>query len=244
MLTYYVQNGWLDRPVRSVYRRPRGALGWQQAVISLQTLLGAALVVGGRTALELQGFAHYISREVRAVYLYGPRKPPPWLAKLGLPQRFIYRNSGRLFQNEPPTRSFAWNTRSGESRDFERLQGGGPTSMAWGQWDWPLALSHPERAYLELLDELPKQESFDHADKLMEGAVNFSPRRLQDLLVNCRSVKVKRLFFFFADRHQHRWLKRLDSEAVDFGSGNRTLVKNGRFDSKYLLMVPKDLDAH
>ncbi|WP_442869597.1 type IV toxin-antitoxin system AbiEi family antitoxin domain-containing protein [Bradyrhizobium sp. CCBAU 11386] len=36
---------------------------------------------------------------------------------------------------------------------------------------------------------------------------------MQKLLKDCAGVKVKRLFFF-ADRHKHPWLKRLDKEAV------------------------------
>ena len=244
---YYVKSGWRDQPVRGIYRRRRGRPGWQQVVISLQTLLGRALVVGGRTALEVQGFAHYLAQDVRTVCLYGPDKPPYWLDRLELPQRFVYRKSGRLFRNEPPIRSLgslAPNIQGGESRDCEHIQGGDLTSMAWGQWDWPLTLSRPERAYLELLDELPRQESFHQADKLMEGAVNFSPRRLRKLLGECRSVKVKRLFFFFADRHGHSWLKRLDKAAIDFGSGKRMLFKGGRLDQDYLITVPEDIDAH
>ena len=37
-------------------------------------------------------------------------------------------------------------------------------------------------------------------DKLFEGLTNLSPHRLMALLGDCRSVKVKRLFFFFAAR--------------------------------------------
>jgi hypothetical protein len=55
----YVSAGWLEQPARQVYRRPRGSLGWQQVVISLQTLLRCRLTVGGRTALELEGYAHW-----------------------------------------------------------------------------------------------------------------------------------------------------------------------------------------
>ncbi len=244
---YYVKTGWLEQPMRGLYRRPRGTLGWQQVVISLQTLLGRSLVVGGRTALELQGYAHYLSRDVGTVCLYGPVKPPTWLGRLDLPQRFVYSNSARLFREEPRTRnptSLARTAQGGDRHDFEPLRGRDLTSMAWGQWDWPLTLSRAERAYLELLDELPRYESFHQADKLMEGAVNFSPRRLQKLLVDCHSVKVKRLFFFFADRHGHSWLKRLDKAAVDFGRGKRMLVKGGRLDPNYLITVPEDIDAH
>ncbi len=63
----YVTAGWLEQPTRQVYRRQRGSLNWQQAVISLQKLLDQNLIVGGRTALELQGFAHYFIQETKEV---------------------------------------------------------------------------------------------------------------------------------------------------------------------------------
>ena len=245
--TYYTKTGWLDQPARGVYRRTRGTLGWQQVVISLQTLLEQPLIVGGRTALEVQGFSHYLAQEVQTVHLYGPVKPPSWLAKLNLPQSFVYHNSRALFRNEPISvglTSLAWDIARGEGRDVNRLQGGDVTTLAWGQWDWPLTLSTPERAYLEMLDELPASETFHQADMILQGAANFSPRRLQKLLADCTSVKVKRLFFYFADRHQHAWRKRLDKDAIDFGSGKRMLVRGGHLDPVYLITVPEGLDAH
>jgi hypothetical protein len=60
--------------------------------------------------------------------------------------------------------------------------------------------------------------------------------------VDCRSIKVKRLFFFFADRHQHAWLKYLDKNAVDLGKGKRMLVPGGRLDPTYQITVPGDLN--
>jgi hypothetical protein len=57
------------------------------------------------------------------------------------------------------------------------------------------------------------------------------------------SVKVKRLFFFFADRHQHAWLERLDRDAIDLGVGKRMLVKGGKLNKPYQITVPEDLDA-
>jgi hypothetical protein len=245
---YYSKSGWLDQPYRGVYRRKRGQMNWQQVVISLQTILDhSPLIVGGRTALELQGFAHYLSPEIREVHLYGPKPPPPWVHKLGLQQRFHYHNSRKLFRNDPITfglGSLAVDVDSASRRDLTEFQGGDVTSMAWGQWDWPLTLSTPERAILELLDELPAHESFYQADKLMEGLSSLSPKRLQKLLIDCASIKVKRLFFFFADRHHHAWLKRLDKSSIGLGAGKRMLAKGGRLDPTYLITVPEDLDAN
>jgi hypothetical protein len=245
LLSHYVGSGWLEQPTRGVYWRARGELKWQFVVISLQTLLEHPLLVGGRTALELQGYAHYLSREVKEVHLHGPKRPPGWLHKLPLETRFVYHNSRKLFRNDPITRgltSLSWNLAADEKRSNDPTHGSWIV-QPWGQWDWPLTLATPERAFLELLDELPHRESFHQADMLMEGLANLSPRRLQKLLADCRSVKVKRLFFFFADRHQHSWLKRLDRHAIDLGEGKRMLVKNGRLDKAYQITVPEDLDG-
>lgn len=241
----YVAFGWLEQPARRVYRRPRGTLSWEQAVISLQTLLEVPVVAGGRTALELQGFAHYLAREQKEVHLYGRKPPPLWLHKLPLSVRFVFHNSDRLFRNDPITRgltSLSWNLQTSASASNDPLQAG-LTIQPWGHWDWPLTLSTPERAVLELLDELPDSESFHQADKLMEGLTNLSPRRLQKLLEDCKSVKVKRLFFFLADRHNHAWLKRIDRQLVDLGKGKRLLVRGGKLDQVYGITVPEDLDA-
>ena len=106
---------------------------------------------------------------------------------------------------------------------------------------WPIRLSSLERAVLELLDELPDHQSFHEVDMLMEGLSNLSPSRLQQVLETCRSVKVKRLFFFFADRHQHAWLKHINRNTIDLGSGKRVLAKNGRLDPTYGITVPEEL---
>jgi hypothetical protein len=202
-------------------------------------------IVGGRTALELQGFAHFLAREQKEVHLYGRKTPPVWLHKLPLSERFVFHNSDRLFRNDPITRgitSLSWNLKTGASISNDPMQAG-LTIQPWGHWDWPLTLSTPERAVLELLDELPDRESFHQADKLMEGLTNLSPRRLQKLLEDCKSVKVKRLFFFLADRHGHTWLKRIERERIDLGKGKRLLVRGGTLDATYGITVPEDLDA-
>ena len=231
----YVARGWLDQVARGVYRRPAPTLQgkarserlrWQPVVISLQTLLGCSYTVGGRTALEMQGFAHYLSAGHREIHLYGTRKPPGWIFKLKLDDRFVFHNSDRLFKSE-------------RMRLLERSY----IRQPWGQWEWPLTMSSPERAILELLDEVPQRETFHQADVLMEGLRNLSPRRLQTLLNVCHSIKVKRLFLWFAERHQHPWLKKLEREHIDLGKGKRMLVRGGKLDPKFKITVPGSIDA-
>jgi len=221
----YVSAGWLESPARRVYRRSRTPLTWQQAVISLQTVLEYPLTVGGRTALEQQGYAHYLSAAVREVHLYGPKRPPTWLTDLPLDMDFRWHNSLRLFPGDadaPPEPS--------------------PVMVSTGGLaTYPIRYASKERAVLELLDELPEHESFQQVDALMEGMSDLSPRRLQTLLEACASVKVKRLFLFFADRHRNAWRARLDTSRVDLGSGKRVLVKGGKLDPRYNITVPADL---
>lgn len=233
----YVSSGWLQQPARGVFRRPQGQVSWEQAVISLQTLMAYPLTVGGRTALELQGYAHYLPQSQKVIHLYCDNKSPSWLHKLPLKERFITHNRMRLWPNTGhsyPTLPLATETKEGKVLE------GGFRVMHWGQWKWPLLISTAERAYLELLDELPDAETFHMADVMMEGLVNISPRRMQILLETVKSIKVKRLFFFFADRHRHQWLSRIDKESVDLGTGKRMLVKGGKLVPEYLITVPEE----
>jgi hypothetical protein len=246
LVSHYVSSGRLEQPTRGVYRKPRGELTWQQAVISLQTiLLDDPLYVGGRTALELQGYAHYLRQKTKTVHLHSKQPLPTWLAKLPLDVRFVRRNSLRLFKNDPITyglSSLKFDVARNSGTSNDPLQRG-LTYQPWGHWDWPLTLSAPERAILELLDELPDHESFHQVDMLMEGLTNLSPRRLAKLLADCKSIKVKRLFFFFADRHPHAWHRHLKKKDVDLGSGKRLLVKGGKLDPTYLITVPEVMDG-
>jgi len=239
LLSHYAHTGWLSQPAPGVYRRPRGALSWEQVVIPLQGFLDCPLTVGGRTALELHGCAHYLPYRERQVHLCGPKPPPWWLKHLPLGMHFHDHNDGRLFRKYRV------------AAELERMRPGGAgakeapdlslTERPWPPWGWKLFLSTPERAVLELPDELPGQETFHQVDVLMQGMTRLSPRRLQKLLTECKSVKVKRLFFFYAGRHAHVWLKPINGQKFDLGTGKRMLVNGGRFDQTYRINVPRDL---
>ena len=236
----YLAAGRLEQPARGVYRRPRGELSWEQVVISLQVLMEVPVTVGGRTALELQGYAHYLSHARKEVHLYGDPRLPGWTRKLPLQTHFAMHNRARLFPGfSGKLPSYSLDGR--KPMDTRASLPGALRVLPWGQWQWPLVVSTPERAVLELLDELPDRESFHQVDALVEGLATLSPRRLQDLLTECRSIKVKRLFLFFADRHNHSWFRKLDTKAVDLGKGKRMLATGGVLDSRYQITVPEDL---
>jgi len=240
----YVMNGWLLSLARGVYRRPAASetdepLPWQQLMVSFNTLLNLPVSVGARTALELQGFAHYLAvGGPLEVHLYRNGRMPGWVSHVPVNTRIVFHSALRLFQSGeiPPYDSKADPT-------APALMKAGLTLQSWGHRNWQLAVSTPERAMLELLDEVPGHETFHQADVLMEGLRNLSPLRLHTLLTDCKSVKVKRLFFWFAERHNHAWLQKLDRAGIDFGKGKRMLVRGGKLDSKYGITVPESLDA-
>ncbi|MFN7924040.1 MAG: type IV toxin-antitoxin system AbiEi family antitoxin domain-containing protein [Bryobacteraceae bacterium] len=237
----YVLSGWLLSLARGVYTRPvpyesKRRLPWQQLAISLGSLLDVPVAVGGRTALELHGFSHYLAANgPREVQLYAKHDLPRWVWRVPVSAPLVVHKTTRLF-----TKAGTIPSAAAAASATDMLARSGLAHQPWGHAGWTLTVSTPERAMLELLDELPNRETFHQADVLMEGLRNLSPRRLQALLVDCKSVKVKRLFFWFAERHGHAWLRRLDRSKIDLGKGKRMLVRGGKLDSKYDITVPKN----
>jgi hypothetical protein len=141
-----------------VYCRPTPvdaakAMTWEGVVVSLQTLQKAKFVVGGRRALEVQGFSHYLSSAPqREVHLYGTGTRPGWVRKLNLENQLVFHNAKRLFANDVDLDV------DNDSKD--PLARSSHTRQKWGKWDWPLVLLSSERAVLELLDEKPELETF------------------------------------------------------------------------------------
>jgi hypothetical protein len=235
----YVDRGWLERIGPRVYRRPsqltKASLRWDVVVLSLQQVMHKPVHVGGRTAVELSGYAHYVEAgDNSRVYLYGVGLPS-WLAKLPISAQFETRSLGLFANSNSGVEAKRYDMRSGEaSGSLKYVESTSP-------WEWSLTMSVPERAILEMMDELPHRESFHQVDVVMEGLANLRPQLLGKLLRECRSVKVKRLFLWYADRHGHAWFKHLDLSAVDLGKGKRQLVPQGHFDPRYQITLPMEL---
>ena len=57
----YVQSGWLNAVGSRVYARPGEPVTWEGVVLGLQKLAQLRLHIGGVSALNRQGLAHYLS---------------------------------------------------------------------------------------------------------------------------------------------------------------------------------------
>lgn len=231
----YARRGWLQHVAHGLYRRPvqpesataEDAQDWKILVLSLQRVMNYPVHVGAMTALQQRGYAHYLRLSgSEPVFLYGDAIPG-WVKKTSTNARLALR-SLKLFGD------------SSLGVDDEQAAEGDTVSNAARWWNWPLRTSTPERAILEALDELPDHESFHTLDVTFESLATLRPRRLAALLSQCTSVKVKRLFFVFADRHDHAWRKHLSADSIALGKGDRSLVKGGRLHPRYRITVPPE----
>jgi len=215
----YVNSHWLEKLTRGAYMRPNSLLEWQGVVLGLQALLKLPLHVGGLTALNLQGYAHYLPLAGESkIHLYGSKKLPSWIKSIDIDQEFVL-NSRSLFDEEVNELGFK------QSETKVR--------------DWTLKVSAPERAILEVLYHVENGGiSFQHANELFEGLTTLRPKLVNSLLQSCKSNKAVRLFLFLADYNQHSWSKKLQSAGL-VGKGKMQIVKGGRFDKRYRITVPE-----
>ena len=215
----YEKTSWVRRIGRGAYAREGDKVEWTGGLYALQEQLGLPIHVGGKTALALQGYAHFLpmGKGITVTLFAFPNvKLPLWFKQYrwGVKLRYTTTN---LFM----------------SQDKHGL-----TQKDMGSY--AVRGSTPERAMMEVLYEVPKRESYEEAKLLMEGLTTLRPRLVQALLEDCTSVKVKRLFMVLAESCKHAWVKKLDLSQVEFGKGKRMLVKGGRLDSTYNITVPEN----
>ena len=213
----YEKTAWLQRVGQGAYAKAGDKVEWTGGVYAIQEQMKLPVHVGAKTALQMQGYAHFLPLgKGSTVSLFGPPdvKLPAWFKqhRWGVKVRYTTTNlfAGQAIQ--------------------------GLTKKELGPYS--IKLSSPERAIMEVLYGVPQVDSYEEARLLMEGLTTLRPRLVQALLETCASVKVKRLFMFLAENCKHGWVSKVDLSKVDFGKGKRALVKGGRFDAKYQITVP------
>lgn len=212
---------------KGLYTRGIATPIWQSVAYTLQVILQTDFIIGGFFALELKGFSHYLpnSRNV-TVHLYGNNKLPVWTKEIVKNIFFVKHTRTSLFAEMDKSLSEKYTT-----------------TIPWKDSMEALKISTPERACLEMLDQVPDRISFEHADQLIQGMTTLSPRALQELLEICSNIKVKRLFLWFAKRHNYIWFTKLNLEKIKLGSGKRVIEKGGELDKSYLITVPKNFES-
>jgi len=218
LLTKYKKSGWVQSFGRGAYTLYGDKVEWPGALYALQTQLGLNVHPGGKTALEIKGYAHYLPTGKRKIFLYGKQGQflPNWFKGERLNVDIVITR----------TNLFPEKSQEGLSEFKER--------------DFSIRISSPERSAMEMLHLVPGKVGFDEASLIMGNLATLRSEIVQRLLVMCRSIKVKRLFMFMAEKHGHPWVSDLDVSRLDLGKGKRMIVPNGRLDRKYRITVPRD----
>lgn len=220
----YVQGKWLISLGRGVFARPQVEVTWEGLVLGMQHFAGLSYHVGGVSALNRQGYAHYLPLAgERVIHLWGQGKVPAWVKAVSLPEVLQF-HTVQLFDVSVAEM--------------------GVVAVPSGVRDWPLHVSGPERAIMEVFHQVRDTESsFIHAAELFEGLTSLRPDVVNKLLQHCRNLKVKRLFLFMAKQFSYPWVNRIAKDQVELGSGKRVIVKGGKLDKQYMITVPERFNA-
>ena len=214
---YYLKSGWLESYGVGAFKRPNENVQWTGALNSLQRQTKLPVHAGGLTSISLQGLSHYVRMEKESLYLFSPQyvKLPKWFLNQDWSNQIMHVKTKFL-----PAKSALFDY----SQDGIKLQ-----------------ISSPERAILECLYQTPDRFDIVECYQILEGLANLRPTILQELLENCNSIKIKRLFLFMASKANHQWLDYVDQSRIELGTGDRVIVKGGVYISKYKISVPKEL---
>ena len=214
----YRKSNWLKSIGKGAMLKSNDPLVLTGALSALQNIENMNIHIGGRSALELQGLAHYlqINNPETTLFVNGRKNLPIWFTNNDWNRKTkLFRLS--LFEDE----TFGMT-------DFQ-------------EGELTMSISNPARAIMECLALCPENFPLPESFELMEGLASLRPAKVQELLENCKSVKVKRLFLYFAEKANHSWFKYLDIKKIYLGVGNRSLVENGVLVSKYKLVLPNEL---
>jgi hypothetical protein len=217
LLAKYRRSGWLQSFGRGAYVLPGDRVEWQGALYAVQSQLGLEIHAGGKTALELKGYGHYVPAGKKRVFFYAKPRVilPAWFKgeRLGVDLVLIRTNLFSEHNHE--------------------------VFSEWKEREFSIRIASPERAAMEMLNLVPAKVGFDEALLVMEALTTLRPDVVQSLLEACCSVKVKRLFMYISEKHGHPWVGKLNQSRVDFGRGKRMIVSGGEFDVKYQITVPR-----
>jgi hypothetical protein len=215
---HYKKSQWLTAIDTGVMVRTGEIPTLTGALASLNEQDNKHFVVGAMSALEMQGFSHYLPMGKKTMILFS-------LKDERLPAWFLKRD---------------WNVvlRHFTTECFSHELGIETVS----QEGFKLYVSSTARAFLECLHLSPKYYNLTDLYYVMEMLSLLHPAKVQELLEDCKSIKVKRLFLYMAEKAGHDWLKMLDLSRISVGTGKRAIVKNGVYNAKYQITIPKELE--
>lgn len=216
----YVKTGWLKRIAYGIYKLSDNTPTLYGALASYKKQSDGIYRIGASSALEMQGYTHYVSIGTPSAYIFTPKnhRLPKWLTSIKW-DRTLLEFSTKVFDGEKGVKTV----------DFDNLK---------------LAVSSPELAIMECLQLSPEYYDLMDVFYLMEMLTTLRSTLVTQLLEQCSSVKVKRLFLYMAEKSKHAWYNRLELKNIALGSGPRSFVKGGVKIAKYNIVIPKELASY
>lgn len=213
----YLQSGWIETMGVGAYKKPKEAIYWPGGLATLQSQLLLNIHLGGPTAFSVRGGAHYVRFGKEQIFLFSPLKErlPKWFID------FSWENPIRHIKTSILPRELGISIFKHENLEIK--------------------VSSPERAILECLHVSPKEFDLLECYQILESQLTLRPDLMQQLLVSCHSVRVKRLFLYMAKKANLPVIRYIDCKKIDLGSGDRSIVKNGIYDATYKISIPKEL---
>lgn len=230
----YVRSGWLQALPGQAYLRPGAPLTWPAALYAAQQM-GIPVHVGHLSALSTHGLTHYqVLGGQDVLHLYLLFRPPTWLDEL--PEQVIWHRE-KVVQEKAEWVFPEPGTLRQPADDPPVSHKLGVTTAP--RLSWPVYVSTPERAALELAAGLTRGESWDTAYETFTGLTMLRPALVRDLLLACTRVVTRRVFLHLAQASNHAWLPHVDLTDVDLGKGDRQVVPGGRLDPVWRITVPR-----
>lgn len=209
----YRKNGWIRPLGRGAFVKKGTIPMFDSAVEALQTQLLLPVHLGGKSALsQRHNIDHFLRFKKIKGELFAPNKTviPLWFKK-------TFKDEYNLVLSD-----FLPNELGIEIME---------------QADCKIKISSPERAFLELLYSVPQKTSTKEAYQLLELLPTLRPKLLHELLSQCKSIKVNRLFLYLASELKPDWLDPIDINQINLGTGVRTIDKLGVYNKEYNLVV-------
>jgi hypothetical protein len=220
LLRNYRKSRWLEAIGNGAMIRRNDPVDYLGAVNALQQQMNMTIHPGANTALSMLGKTHYLDLGGNVVYLFGKEKErlPAW-----------FKNHNWGVEIRLITSSFLPSDAGLIEKEHKSFS---------------VKIASAARAMMECLYLAPQSQNILECFQIMQGLTNLPPKTIQDLLENCGSVKVKRLFLYLAEKAGHAWFSHLNINQINLGHGNRSLASNGTYVSKYKLTVPKELEQN
>lgn len=217
LLNRYKKSNWLEAIGNGAMLKSGDTPTVEGAIYALQHQANLTIHPAAKTALQLAGKAHYLSFSQQEYILFGAsnEKLPTWLKKYPWKLNIKYTSSNFL-----------------------------PDSLGLVEHqvaEFTIKISSPARALMECLYLAPAKQDLIECYEIMEGLNNLRPNLVQNLLEQCNSIKVKRLFLYLAHKAGHQWVSYINLEKIDLGKGKRKIVDNGVYIPAYQITVPRTL---